>query len=116
MQQLAAARAQGCPSAGPAPSELREKLVQTDHTELNQVKTHSVNFNRQTVGEVKHLEMVVYDYANVFDFNNIFFIEATISVLINFCFVFSIDNNVPRPLYGSSEQDQSVGAGWKFST
>ncbi|XP_008303672.1 sperm-associated antigen 5 [Stegastes partitus] len=36
VQQLAAARAQVCPPAGPAPSDLREKLVQTDHTELSQ--------------------------------------------------------------------------------
>ncbi|KAM4585425.1 sperm-associated antigen 5 [Odontesthes bonariensis] len=36
VQQLASARAQGCASAGPAPSDLREKLVQTDHTELSQ--------------------------------------------------------------------------------
>ncbi|XP_023151061.2 sperm-associated antigen 5 [Amphiprion ocellaris] len=40
VQQLAAARAQGCPSAGPAPSDLREKLVQTDHTELSQTTMH----------------------------------------------------------------------------
>uniref|UniRef100_A0A3P9CUY0 Sperm associated antigen 5 n=1 Tax=Maylandia zebra TaxID=106582 RepID=A0A3P9CUY0_9CICH len=37
VQQLTAARAQGRPLAGPAPSDLREKLVQTDHTELSQV-------------------------------------------------------------------------------
>ncbi|KAA8594701.1 hypothetical protein FQN60_011836 [Etheostoma spectabile] len=36
VQQLTAARANGCSSAGPAPSDLREKLVQTDHTELSQ--------------------------------------------------------------------------------
>ncbi|CAG5928585.1 unnamed protein product [Menidia menidia] len=36
VQQLASSRAQVCVSAGPAPSELREKLVQTDHTELSQ--------------------------------------------------------------------------------
>ncbi|XP_006787132.1 sperm-associated antigen 5 [Neolamprologus brichardi] len=36
LQQLTAARAQGRPLAGPAPSDLREKLVQTDHTELSQ--------------------------------------------------------------------------------
>ncbi|XP_037621347.1 sperm-associated antigen 5 [Sebastes umbrosus] len=36
VQQLEASRANGCPSAGPAPSDLREKLVQTDHTELSQ--------------------------------------------------------------------------------
>lgn len=40
MQQLAAARTQGGP-AGAAPSDLREKLVQTDHTELSQVRTRS---------------------------------------------------------------------------
>ncbi|XP_070846965.1 sperm-associated antigen 5 [Chaetodon trifascialis] len=36
VQQLATARTQGSPSAGPTPSDLREKLVQTDHTELSQ--------------------------------------------------------------------------------
>lgn len=40
MQQLAAARTNGCP-AGVPPSDLREKLVQTDHTELSQVRTQS---------------------------------------------------------------------------
>ncbi|XP_070684359.1 sperm-associated antigen 5 [Pempheris klunzingeri] len=40
VQQLTAARTHGCVSAGPAPSELREKLVQTDHTELNQTTMH----------------------------------------------------------------------------
>ncbi|KAG7221829.1 hypothetical protein INR49_017005, partial [Caranx melampygus] len=40
VQQLAAARAQQSPSAGPAPSELREKLVQTEHTELSQTTMH----------------------------------------------------------------------------
>nr|XP_046272390.1 sperm-associated antigen 5 [Scatophagus argus] len=39
VQQLAAARTHGCP-AGPAPSDLREKLVQTDHTELSQATMH----------------------------------------------------------------------------
>ncbi|KAM7009700.1 sperm-associated antigen 5 [Tautogolabrus adspersus] len=38
VQQLAAARTP--PSAGPAPSDLREKLVQTDHTELSQTTMH----------------------------------------------------------------------------
>uniref|UniRef100_A0A8C5EL92 Sperm-associated antigen 5 n=1 Tax=Gouania willdenowi TaxID=441366 RepID=A0A8C5EL92_GOUWI len=41
VQQLTAARAQACPSAGRSPSELREKLVQTEHTELSQVSTIS---------------------------------------------------------------------------
>ncbi|XP_053275221.1 sperm-associated antigen 5 [Pleuronectes platessa] len=40
VQQLTAARAQTCSSAGPAPSELREKLVQTDHTELSQTSMY----------------------------------------------------------------------------
>lgn len=40
MQQLAAARTHGLP-AGVPPSDLREKLVQTDHTELSQVRTQS---------------------------------------------------------------------------
>jgi len=39
VQQLSASN--GCPSAGPAPSDLREKLVQTDHSELSQVRRHS---------------------------------------------------------------------------
>lgn len=42
VQQLAAARTHGCSSTGPAPSELREKLVQTDHTELSQVRARSL--------------------------------------------------------------------------
>lgn len=40
VQQLSAARAQGAPAAA-APSNLREKLVQTDHTELSQVRTQN---------------------------------------------------------------------------
>ncbi|KAM6941858.1 sperm-associated antigen 5 [Lycodopsis pacificus] len=36
VQQLSASRANESPSAGPAPSDLREKLVQTDHSELSQ--------------------------------------------------------------------------------
>lgn len=40
VQQLATARTHGCP-AGVVPSDLREKQVQTDHTELSQVRTQS---------------------------------------------------------------------------
>lgn len=40
VQQLAAARAHCSPSSGPAPSDLREKLVQTDHTELSQTSMY----------------------------------------------------------------------------
>lgn len=39
VQQLTAARTHGC-AAAPAPSDLRDKLVQTDHTELNQVERY----------------------------------------------------------------------------
>lgn len=60
VQQLAAARANGCSSAGPAPSDLREKLVQTDHTELSQVSTHSDMFKGLTLRDVKHLEFVLF--------------------------------------------------------
>lgn len=58
VQQLAAARTHGGPSVGPVPSELREKLVQTDHTELNQVKTHSINF--KSVFTVRSLCLCVW--------------------------------------------------------
>lgn len=43
VQQLATARAPVCP-AGPAPSDLREKLVQTDHTELTQVNMQCIEY------------------------------------------------------------------------
>lgn len=39
VQQLTAARARGCTPPGPSPSDLREKLVQTEHTELSQART-----------------------------------------------------------------------------
>lgn len=61
VQQLTTARTHGGPSAGPAPSDLREKLVQTDHTELSQVRTYSNIFKGLTVGDVKHLESIHYD-------------------------------------------------------
>ena len=38
LQQLDASRGQKSPPAGPPPSQLRDTLVQTDHTELNQVR------------------------------------------------------------------------------
>lgn len=44
VQQLTAARAQVYPSAGPAPSELRDKLVQTQHSEMNRVRTNRGTF------------------------------------------------------------------------
>lgn len=40
VQQLTAARARGCTPPGPSPSDLREKLVQTEHTELSQTTMH----------------------------------------------------------------------------
>ncbi|XP_040892911.1 sperm-associated antigen 5 [Toxotes jaculatrix] len=56
VQQLAAARAHGCPSAGPAPSELREKLVQTDHTELSQTTMYR-DLYMEALGRISALEL-----------------------------------------------------------
>uniref|UniRef100_A0A3Q3MKZ5 Si:dkey-25o16.4 n=1 Tax=Labrus bergylta TaxID=56723 RepID=A0A3Q3MKZ5_9LABR len=53
VQQLSAARTS--PSAGPAPSDLREKLVQTDHTELSQVRAHSDTFDRRKIEDHQSL-------------------------------------------------------------
>uniref|UniRef100_A0A665XCP2 Sperm-associated antigen 5 n=1 Tax=Echeneis naucrates TaxID=173247 RepID=A0A665XCP2_ECHNA len=55
VQQLAAARAHGCP-AGPAPSELREKFVQTDHTELNQTTMHR-GLYMEALSRINELEL-----------------------------------------------------------
>lgn len=80
VQQLATARASECP-AGPGPSDLREKLVQTDHTELSQVNTHSVY--------------------------SCFCLWSSLDVVrsVNGLFVFYVDNNAQRPLLGGSETD-----------
>uniref|UniRef100_A0A3Q1EGB6 Sperm associated antigen 5 n=1 Tax=Acanthochromis polyacanthus TaxID=80966 RepID=A0A3Q1EGB6_9TELE len=56
VQQLATARAQGCPSAGPAPSDLREKLVQTDHTELSQTTMHR-DLYLEALSRISELEL-----------------------------------------------------------
>ncbi|KAF1395350.1 hypothetical protein PFLUV_G00010610 [Perca fluviatilis] len=56
VQQLAAARANGCSSAGPAPSDLREKLVQTDHTELSQTTIYR-DLYLEALNRVGDLEM-----------------------------------------------------------
>ncbi|XP_028461375.1 sperm-associated antigen 5 isoform X2 [Perca flavescens] len=56
VQQLAAARANGCSSAGPAPSDLREKLVQTDHTELSQTTMYR-DLYLEALNRVGDLEM-----------------------------------------------------------
>uniref|UniRef100_A0A667ZWQ4 Si:dkey-25o16.4 n=1 Tax=Myripristis murdjan TaxID=586833 RepID=A0A667ZWQ4_9TELE len=59
VQQLAAARTHGGPTAGPAPSDMREKLVQTDHTELNQVRAHLHHFSGLSVfGQNSVMEQV----------------------------------------------------------
>lgn len=64
MQQLTAARTNGCHSAGPAPSELREKLVQTDHTELSQVRTDSKvkRLKRLHLMVCKCISFIVFSY------------------------------------------------------
>ncbi|XP_034755324.1 sperm-associated antigen 5 isoform X2 [Etheostoma cragini] len=56
VQQLTAARANGISSAGPAPSDLREKLVQTDHTELSQ-NTMYRDLYLEALNRVRDLEM-----------------------------------------------------------
>ncbi|XP_018517099.1 sperm-associated antigen 5 [Lates calcarifer] len=56
VQQLAAARAHGCPPAGPAPSELREKFVQTDHTELSQTTMHR-DLYLEALSRISELEL-----------------------------------------------------------
>uniref|UniRef100_A0A3B3I0A1 Sperm associated antigen 5 n=1 Tax=Oryzias latipes TaxID=8090 RepID=A0A3B3I0A1_ORYLA len=60
VQQLAAARAHGGVCAGAAPSDLREKLVQTDHTELNQVRRRAFSameqLRRHCSAEISALE------------------------------------------------------------
>uniref|UniRef100_A0A3Q2PVC1 Sperm associated antigen 5 n=1 Tax=Fundulus heteroclitus TaxID=8078 RepID=A0A3Q2PVC1_FUNHE len=56
VQQLAAARAQGPHSSGPAPSDLREKLVQTDHTELSQTTMYRELY-LEALSRIKELEL-----------------------------------------------------------
>lgn len=97
VQQLAAARAQQSPPAGPAPSELREKLVQTEHTELSQVRTRSSK--RLSEGNVEDLELyslIIIPFGCC---------NFQLCILTSFCSVFYIDHNAPRPLYGGSEKD-----------
>ncbi|XP_030004690.1 sperm-associated antigen 5 [Sphaeramia orbicularis] len=56
VQQLAAARAHGCTPAGPAPSNLREKLVQTEHTELSQTTMYR-DLYMEALNRIDDLEM-----------------------------------------------------------
>ncbi|XP_042340237.1 sperm-associated antigen 5 [Plectropomus leopardus] len=56
VQQLAASRASGCHSAGPAPSDLREKLVQTDHTELSQTTMYR-DLYLEALSRIEELEL-----------------------------------------------------------
>ncbi|XP_013863232.1 sperm-associated antigen 5 [Austrofundulus limnaeus] len=55
-QQLTAARAQQGVSAGPAPSDLREKLVQTDHTELSQTTMYR-DLYAEALSRISDLEL-----------------------------------------------------------
>uniref|UniRef100_A0A087XSH2 Sperm associated antigen 5 n=1 Tax=Poecilia formosa TaxID=48698 RepID=A0A087XSH2_POEFO len=57
VQQLAAARAHRRPSSGPAPSDLREKLVQTDHTELSQVEKMYRDLYMEALSRITELEL-----------------------------------------------------------
>ncbi|XP_078800003.1 sperm-associated antigen 5-like [Oryzias latipes] len=56
VQQLAAARAHGGVCAGAAPSDLREKLVQTDHTELNQTSMYR-DLYLEALSRIEKLEL-----------------------------------------------------------
>ncbi|XP_014904705.1 sperm-associated antigen 5 isoform X1 [Poecilia latipinna] len=56
VQQLAAARAHRSPSSGPAPSDLREKLVQTDHTELSQTTMYR-DLYMEALSRITELEL-----------------------------------------------------------
>ncbi|KAE8300277.1 hypothetical protein D5F01_LYC00414 [Larimichthys crocea] len=56
VQQLATARIHGRPSVGPAPSDLREKLVQTDHTELSQTTLHR-DLYLEALSRISELEL-----------------------------------------------------------
>nr|XP_057922752.1 sperm-associated antigen 5 [Doryrhamphus excisus]XP_057922761.1 sperm-associated antigen 5 [Doryrhamphus excisus] len=55
VQQLVMARAHGRASVGPLPSELRDKLVQTDHTELNQTTMYR-DLYMEALNRIGHLE------------------------------------------------------------
>lgn len=91
VQQLATARAPTCPT-GSAPSDLREKLVQTDHTELSQVST------RRTV-------VLLYVLST-----------SSATKPSNILFIFYIDYNAQRPVLGGSEADWRAGVGWEVLT
>ncbi|CAL8353341.1 unnamed protein product [Boreogadus saida] len=55
-QQLDASRGQKSTPAGPPPSQLRDVLVQTDHTELNQTSTYR-DLYMTALGRIQELEM-----------------------------------------------------------
>ncbi|CAL8330025.1 unnamed protein product [Merluccius merluccius] len=56
VQQLDMARAQQSRPAGPPPSQLRDTLVQTDHTELTQTSTYR-DLYMTALGRIQELEM-----------------------------------------------------------
>uniref|UniRef100_A0A8C5D0S1 Sperm-associated antigen 5 n=1 Tax=Gadus morhua TaxID=8049 RepID=A0A8C5D0S1_GADMO len=56
LQQLDASRGQKSTPAGPPPSQLRDVLVQTDHTELNQTSTYR-DLYMTALGRIQELEM-----------------------------------------------------------
>uniref|UniRef100_A0A8C9S266 Si:dkey-25o16.4 n=1 Tax=Scleropages formosus TaxID=113540 RepID=A0A8C9S266_SCLFO len=64
-QQLSSVRGHK-QSAGPGPSELREKLVQTDHTELNQVGPQDMLYEK-ALEKIHHLELDHETMGNLLD-------------------------------------------------
>ncbi|XP_076003958.1 sperm-associated antigen 5 [Genypterus blacodes] len=56
VQQLSAARTHVSPAAGPAPSQLRDKLVQTQHSELNRTTMYR-DLYMAALGRIDELEL-----------------------------------------------------------
>ncbi|XP_062408806.1 sperm-associated antigen 5 [Sardina pilchardus] len=63
LQQLASARAQA-PNAGPPPSDMRNQLIQTDHTELSQMETYK-DLYVIALDKIKSLQQDLQDLQNL---------------------------------------------------
>ncbi|XP_033829420.2 sperm-associated antigen 5 isoform X2 [Periophthalmus magnuspinnatus] len=67
VQQLAAARAHTLPPAGAAPSELRERAVQTEHTELSQTSMNR-HLYLEALNRITELEMDASSLQNLIQY------------------------------------------------
>ncbi|XP_076150887.1 sperm-associated antigen 5 isoform X2 [Alosa pseudoharengus] len=63
LQQLASARAQA-PNSGPPPSDMRNQLIQTDHTELSQMETYK-DLYVIALDKIKSLQQDLQDLQNL---------------------------------------------------